>query len=275
MKSPPSQPSGDRCTTCCMCTLGLVKTTAVTEWRTWKGRKARSPRLVYNKPPIAPANWPQHNQNRSMRYLTQQQLPQPKGPRSSSSLSCTCITNHFSSLTDTAASASAILLQLPQHQQPNISNIPCPCIQVCNCQCRRQQAAPAFTSLRQAGRQPTFPMQGFLPQQLQPATSVCWITHTVKHPDVPAHNLQQRQVPNWSDQCCSCWPAVPAVLWWEGQAGVIGPTAAAACLPVPAPGYEEWHIRASTSGLFWNCSSQKQQPQDMQQQQQQEQSSKA
>ena len=35
------------------------------------------------------------------------------GPRSSSSLSCTCtcITNHVSSLTDTSASASAILLQ--------------------------------------------------------------------------------------------------------------------------------------------------------------------
>ena len=35
------------------------------------------------------------------------------GPRSSSSLSCTCtcITNHFFPLTDTAASASAILLQ--------------------------------------------------------------------------------------------------------------------------------------------------------------------
>ena len=35
------------------------------------------------------------------------------GPRSSSSFSCTCIciTKHFFSLTDTAASASAILLQ--------------------------------------------------------------------------------------------------------------------------------------------------------------------
>jgi hypothetical protein len=34
-----------------------------------------------------------------------------EGPRSSSSLSCTCIciANHFFSLTDTAASASAIL----------------------------------------------------------------------------------------------------------------------------------------------------------------------
>jgi hypothetical protein len=39
--------------------------------------------------------------------------PRVWGPRSSSSCSCTCIciTNHFFSLTDTAASASAILLQ--------------------------------------------------------------------------------------------------------------------------------------------------------------------
>ena len=41
--------------------------------------------------------------------------PRVWGPRSSSSCSCTCITNHFFSLTDTAASASAILLQ----QQPS------------------------------------------------------------------------------------------------------------------------------------------------------------
>jgi hypothetical protein len=43
------------------------------------------------------------------------------GPRSSSSFSCTCIciTNHLFSLTDTAASASAILLQQAQRQLSN------------------------------------------------------------------------------------------------------------------------------------------------------------
>jgi hypothetical protein len=41
--------------------------------------------------------------------------PRVWGPRSSSSCTCICITNHFFSLTDTAASASAILLQ----QQPS------------------------------------------------------------------------------------------------------------------------------------------------------------
>jgi hypothetical protein len=61
------------------------------------------------------------------------------GPRSSSSFSCTCIciTNHLFSLTDTAASASAILSQ----SWPQLNDACCCC---CSCCCHHQLALCLF-----------------------------------------------------------------------------------------------------------------------------------